>query len=117
MTTPITCIAVSAVLSASDIEATIAWLTPWLGAPAVRPTPDVAEWLITSSAWLQVVTDPKSAGNGGAVLAVADLDAAVTALEGLGIPVTDRQTIPGVVALANLRDPDANTITLVQEVG
>jgi len=108
--------AVSAVLAVHDLEAAEEWYARWLGPPTVRPTPTVLEWVIAPSAWLQVVASPAAAGHTSAVLGVGDLRAGVTTLTGLGLEPGEVEDIPGIIRLSALRDPDGNTISLVEEL-
>ena len=109
---------VAAVIATGRFEESKAWYTRLLGRePDLEPVPGVAEWQLTATAWLQVVTDPAGAGRSAVRFGVDDLDTISAALRDDGVTVTEPQVIADMVAVIDVADPDGNEVSFVAELG
>lgn len=106
-------------LGVSDLGRAEEFYTTLLGrAPDFRPQPDQCEWHLhrEPEVGFRITADLASAGHGKLSLGVADLAAERSRLLAHGVdlgPITEK---PGVIALLQLLDADANAITLWQDL-
>jgi hypothetical protein len=75
---------------------------------------DEIMWRLTDSAWLYVVVDAQRAGRCLVTVAVEDLDGAVSEVGSRSVVAERVEDIPGAGRKATLRDPDGNTVAVVQ---
>ncbi|MTD14885.1 hypothetical protein GIS00_13140 [Nakamurella sp. YIM 132087] len=67
---------------------------------------------------MQVVDDAEHAGAGSVTLGSDDVDGDVTGARDRGIEIPDPVTVPsGQFRIAQLTDPDGNTVVLAQDLG
>lgn len=108
---------VAAVIATGRFEETRAWYARLLGRePDLEPVPGVAEWQLTATAWLQVVTDPVRAGRSAVRLGVDDLEHTAAGLRLDGVPIGEPQVIADMVAVIDVADPDGNEVSFVAEL-
>lgn len=108
---------VAAVISTARFEEAKTWYARLLGRePDLEPVPGVAEWQLTATAWLQVITDSSGAGRSAVRFGVDDLDATVDRLRDDGVDVTEPQVIADMVAVVDIADPDGNEVSFVAEL-
>ncbi|CRZ14219.1 VOC family protein [Mycolicibacterium neworleansense] len=109
---------VAAVIATSGFAVAKAWYSRLLGRePDLEPVIGVAEWQLTATAWLQVVTDPARAGRSAVRFGVDDLDSTVARLHEDGVPTGKPQVIADMVAVIDVTDPDGNEVSFVAELG
>ena len=105
---------VLAVVAVSDIEASRSWYTKLFGRePDNNPMPNLVEWQVTDSGWVQVTEDPRRAGNGMLNLAVSDVEEGAREVRELGIETGEIIDASKGVRLCPITDPDNNLIHLV----
>ncbi len=110
-TLPVT--AVLAAVPVHDADAARTFYERLLGAPPhASPMPGLAQWNLGDGV-LQVVVDPDRAGGGLVTLMFEDLASAAEAVRGRGMNL-DVSEGEVVTAVAQVIDPDGNSITLVQ---
>jgi catechol 2,3-dioxygenase-like lactoylglutathione lyase family enzyme len=99
----------------TDLEAARLWYERLFGGPAdIVPNENELMWRAAADAgWLYIVVDEPRAGKALAALAVADLNAELAALRSHGIEAELVEQI-GDARKATLRDPDGNTIALIE---
>jgi predicted enzyme related to lactoylglutathione lyase len=87
-------------------------------APDLRPQPDQCEWRLhrEPEVAFRLTKDQGSAGHGKLSLGVADLAAERSRLLAHWADLPAAVEKPGVIALLHLRDPDANAVTLWQDL-
>ncbi|MCG7610545.1 MULTISPECIES: VOC family protein [Mycobacterium] len=108
---------VAAVIATGRFEEARAWYTRLLDRePDLEPVPGVAEWQLTATAWLQVVTDPGRAGRSAVRCGVDELDTTAAWLRDNGVSVTEPQVIADMVAVIDVADPDGNEVSFVAEL-
>ena len=116
---------ICAVIAASDYARARSWYSRIIGRePDLEPVQGVAEWQITSTAWLQLIEDPDRAGKSAVRIGVTDLAAAIKTLNDAGVaagqPVLIADMLLLVVAdmvtVVDIRDPDGNEVSFVEEV-
>lgn len=108
---------VAAVITTGRFEEAKAWYTRLLGRePDLEPVPGVAEWQLTATAWLQVVTDPAGAGRSAVRFGVDELGTTAAWLRDNGVAVTEPQVIADIVAIIDVADPDGNEVSFVAEL-
>jgi hypothetical protein len=75
-----------------------------------------AEWQLTDSSYVMVYDDADAAGGGNLVIGVADIEATAAELYEREI-VLEPYTVPsGQFRLAELTDPDGNTVVFAQDL-
>lgn len=108
---------IAAVIATRHFEAAKHWYTRLLDRePDLEPVPGVAEWQLTATAWLQVVTDPVGAGRTAVRFGIDDLEATVARLRSDGVTVGEPQVIADMVAVVDIADPDGNEVSFVVEL-
>jgi catechol 2,3-dioxygenase-like lactoylglutathione lyase family enzyme len=108
---------VAAVVAARDFPAARSWYTRVLGRePDLEPIDEIAEWQISDSSWLQLVTDPDRAGKSMVRFGVADLTAQVETLTAAGIETSEPTVIAEMVVVVDVADPDGNEVSFVQDL-
>lgn len=108
---------VAAVVATGRFEDARAWYGRLLGRePDLEPVPGVAEWQLTGTAWLQVVTDPAGAGRSAVRFGVDDLETTASRLREDGVLVSEPQVIADMVAVIDIADPDGNEVSFVAEL-
>ena len=105
-------------LAVTDLAAGRDFYERLFGRPAdIEVAADEVMWRLSESAWLYIVVDPARAGNGLAALSVPDLTSAVAELAERGlVPVSVEQVGPR-ERKATLRDPDGNTVAVIEVQG
>lgn len=105
---------VMAVVTVADFDDGLAWYERFFGRPAdQRPMDGLAEWHLTETAAVQLVSDSDRGGSALLTLGVEDLDGITAELAERGLTVGE--VIDGVIArIASITDPEGNTITLAQ---
>jgi hypothetical protein len=86
--------------------------------PDLRPQPDQCEWRLhrDPEVALRITADGSSAGHGKLALGVANLAAERSRLLRLWADLPEASEKPGVITLLRLHDPDANEVTLWQDL-
>ena len=108
---------IAAVIATNRFREARSWYTRLIGSePDIEPTDGVAEWQLTDTAWLQLVTDPQRAGNSAVRIGVTDLAAQITMLNGAGIRTSVPVVIADMVTVIDIADPDGNEVSYVQEL-
>ncbi|MGV0812939.1 VOC family protein [Mycolicibacterium boenickei] len=108
---------IAAVVATGRFEDAKPWYARLLGRePDLEPVAGVAEWQLTATAWLQVVTDPAGAGRTAVRFGVDDLDATVARLREDGVAVGEPQVIADMVAIVDVADPDGNEVSFVADL-
>lgn len=108
---------IAAAVATDRFDESLAWYTRLFGRePDLRPVEGVAEWQVTATAWLQLVTDADRAGRSAVRFGVDDLAQTTRALAGLGVDVPEPQVIADLVAVVDVSDPDGNEASFVQEL-
>lgn len=104
-----------AVVPVTDFDLARTWYERLLGRPAdSQPMPELADWQITDSGWLQVFRDVERAGTTQVNLAVHDLAEHLAAITERGLTPGEIDTASEFVRLCAIEDPDGNTITFVE---
>jgi hypothetical protein len=102
-------------LPVTDLDASIAWSEKLFGHPAdVIVHDDEVMWQVGATSWIYVVRDPRRAGNGLAMLAVADLDTTLAGIARRGLAPGSVEVVAGADTKASFFDPDANTVAIAQ---
>lgn len=111
--------AVVAVIPVQDLDVAARWYESFFGRPAdQRPMDGLAEWQLSDLGLVQVLQDPRRAGQTLTNFTVDDLDTIMTTLAGAGITVTDPQIVSsGRQRLTTTTDIDGNTLGLIQIIG
>jgi glyoxylase I family protein len=107
---------VLAVVCVSDLERSRPWYERLFGRPPdLTPMASLAEWQITDGGWLQVFNDAGRAGSSFLTLGVDDLDDQLAALAARDLTAKEIDADTP-MRLAQIDDPDGNTITLGQNL-
>ena len=105
---------VLAVVPVSDIGTSVAWYERLFGrAPTNRPMPNLAEWRLTDTGWVQVFEDADRAGRSFLNLAVDDLEGHLHDLQEQGLTGGTIQDATNGVRTASIDDPDGNTVNFI----
>ncbi|MPZ97515.1 MAG: VOC family protein [Propionibacteriales bacterium] len=105
---------VLAVVPVAEFDTAREWYERLLGRPADnRPMEGLAEWRVTETGWLQVSVDARRAGTASVNFAVDDLDKHVADVRQRGLSPDDIVEVSNNVRLAEIRDPEGNTITFI----
>jgi catechol 2,3-dioxygenase-like lactoylglutathione lyase family enzyme len=108
----------AAVVAVRDFATARSWYVAVLGRePDLEPINEVAEWQITDTSWLQLVTDANRAGKSMVRFGVPDLASQVERLKADGIATGEPVVIAGMVVVVDVADPDGNEVSFVQELG
>lgn len=100
-------------VSVSDLDAAETWYAQvFEREPDARPMEGLIEWRFATDHGLQVFVDREAAGRSTVVIGLADFDAAVSRLDGLGIDHAGVQPGGG-GRLTILADPDGNRVVLL----
>jgi len=106
-----------AVAATSDFASARSWYSRVLErGPDLEPVDGVAEWQITDSGWLQLVSDPERAGKSALRIGVTNLAAQIAKLNDAGIPTGAPVVIADMVTVLDIADPDGNEVSYVEEV-
>jgi hypothetical protein len=103
----------------TDLGRAEAFYTTLIGRePDLRPQPDQREWRLhrDPEVAFRITGDHGSAGYGQLAIGVADLAAERSRLALHWADLPDVTQKPGVIALLRLHDPDANAVTLWQDL-
>lgn len=99
-----------AVICTADLATASAWYAKLFGRdPDRRPMPSLAEW--QGEGGLQLLERADAAGKGFLTLMVDDIEEARADIQRRGLEVGAKQE-GDVAGIAQLRDPDGNTVTL-----
>jgi Glyoxalase/Bleomycin resistance protein/Dioxygenase superfamily len=82
--------------------------------PDILVNSDEVMWRLAGAAWLYVVVDPPRAGRALAALSVGDLDASLCELEERGVRPETVADVGDSGRKATFRDPDGNTVALIE---
>jgi predicted enzyme related to lactoylglutathione lyase len=105
---------VLAVIPVGDLGVSAAWYERLFETePTNRPMPNLSEWRLTDTGWVQVFVDAERAGRSYFNLAVSDLDEHVTALRSRGFEPGAIQDATKGVRIATIQDPDGNAINFI----
>jgi hypothetical protein len=106
-------------LGVSDLGRAEAYYTTLIGrGPDLRPAASQCEWRLhrDPEVTFRVTIDLRSAGHGTLSLGVADLAAERSRLLTHWSDIPEATEKPGVITLLRLQDPDANVVTLWQDL-
>jgi hypothetical protein len=106
-------------LGVSDLVRAEAYYSTLIGRePDLRPEAGQCEWRLhrDPEVTFRITIDPRSAGRGMLSLGVADLAAERSRLLTHWADIPQAAVKPGVIALLRLQDPDANAVTLWQDL-
>lgn len=107
---------IAAVVATRDYAVARAWYAGVFGRePDLEPVDGVAEWQVTATAWLQLITDAERAGRSAVRIGVDDLDAQIAELAGAGITAGEPVVIADMVRVVDVTDPDGNEVSFVAE--
>lgn len=99
-----------AVICTADLERATIWYSKLFGrTPDRQPMSSLSEW--HGDGGLQLLERADGAGKGFLTLMVDDIEAARTEIQSRGLEVGAKQ-VGDVAGIAQLRDPDGNTVTL-----
>ena len=102
-------------MAVSDFSTARRWYERFFGRPAdVIGHEHEVMWRVTDSGWLYILRDPIAAGGGIAAMAVADIEAATSALRGRGVAIGPIAPEGETGRKALVIDPDGNSIALLQ---
>ncbi len=105
---------VLAVIPVADLTVSAEWYERLFDAePTNRPMPNLAEWRLTDTGWVQVFVDGERAGRSFFNLAVSDLDEHVKGLRERGFGPGEIQDATKGVRLSTIKDPDGNTLNFI----
>ncbi len=105
---------VLAVIPVADLAISADWYERLFGAePTNRPMPNLAEWRLTDTGWVQVFVDVERAGASFFNLAVSDLDEYVEGLRRRGLAPGEIQDATKGVRISTMADPDGNTVNFI----
>jgi predicted enzyme related to lactoylglutathione lyase len=108
---------VAAVIATRDYTAGRAWYSSLIGRePDLEPVDGVAEWQITTTAWLQIVEDPERAGRTAVRFGVDNLDTQTAELTAAGITMGELVVVADMVKVVDIADPDGNEVSFVQDL-
>ncbi|WP_061865928.1 VOC family protein [Streptococcus oralis] len=97
-----------------DIDKSVEWYKKWLGEPDMIPMEGVAEYEMTSGAWLQL-SQTENVVNSNIILGTDDIKECKKDLESVSIR-TGEIIDYGVVYVLDVFDIDNNQISFVQEL-
>jgi hypothetical protein len=81
----------------------------------IIPNDDEVMWRVAADAgWLYVVVDGERAGRSLVALSVADLDVELATLHARGIEPETVEQVGETARKATLRDPDGNTVAIIE---
>jgi hypothetical protein len=106
-------------LGVSDLGRAEEYYTTLIGRePDLRPGADQFEWHLHRDPEIafRITIAPRSAGHGTLAIGVADLAAERSRLLTHWADLPEATVKPGVIALLRLHDPDANAVTLWQDL-
>lgn len=100
----------------TNLDAVRPWYEQLFGRPAdIIPNENEVMWRAAADAgWLYLVVDEQRAGRALVALSVSDLDAELAALRSRGIESEVVEQVGGGGRKATLRDPDGNTVALIE---
>jgi predicted enzyme related to lactoylglutathione lyase len=108
---------VLAVLTVNDMERAIAWYTKLLGrAFDDRPMDEAAEWHLSPGGSLQLVLNPKDAGQSMVTLGVDDIEEVIRTAADAGIALDTSMSNERPFRLAIAVDGEGNRITFAQDM-
>lgn len=103
-----------AVIPVADLAVSADWYERLFDAePTNRPMPNLAEWRLTDTGWVQVFIDGERAGRTFFNLAVSDLDEHVDKLRARGFGPGEIQDAAKGVRISTIEDPDSNTLNFI----
>jgi hypothetical protein len=99
----------------ANLDRARTWYERFFGRrPDITPNETEEMWKTAEGAWLYVVTDTARAGHTLVSLAVVDLDEAIGELANRGLAVDSVETVGTAGRKARLRDPDENSVVLIE---
>jgi len=105
---------VLAVIPVNDLAVSAPWYERLFDTgPTNRPMPNVAEWRLTDTGWVQVFVDDERAGRSFFNMAVSDLDDHLKALAARGLAPGAIQNANKGVRISSIEDPDGNIINFI----
>jgi glyoxylase I family protein len=105
---------VLAVIPVRDITTAATWYARLFGKePTNRPMPNLAEWRLTDTGWVQVFVDDQRAGRSFFNLAVDNLEDHLKELRSRGLAAGAVQEATKGVRIATIEDPDGNTLNFI----
>lgn len=105
---------VLAVIPVADLAVSADWYEQLFDAvPTNRPMPNLAEWRLTDTGWVQLFVDGERAGRSFFNLAVSDLDEYVEGLRQRGLDPGEIQDATKGVRIFTVEDPDGNTLNFI----
>jgi catechol 2,3-dioxygenase-like lactoylglutathione lyase family enzyme len=108
---------ISAVVATRDYATARAWYSRILGRePDLEPIDGVAEWQITTTAWLQLIEDANRAGKSAVRFGVSDLAAQIAELNDADIATGEPVVIADMVAVVDIADADGNEVSFVEDI-
>jgi glyoxylase I family protein len=105
---------VLAVIPVSDLAVSAAWYERMFDKePTNRPMPNLSEWRLTDTGWVQVFVDVERAGRTFFNLAVSDLDGHLDSLRDRGLAPGVIQEATKGVRISMIEDPDGNVVNFI----
>jgi catechol 2,3-dioxygenase-like lactoylglutathione lyase family enzyme len=102
-------------IAVSDLDASTKWYEQFLGSSAQSPDDGIIEFELLAGTYLMLSEASDEEPPGGSVnLQVDDVQAALAAVQQLGLTPGEVETIPEVLSYFEVKDPDGHTITLLQ---
>ena len=103
-----------AVIPVADLAVSADWYERLFHAePTNRPMPNLVEWRLTDTGWVQVFVDGERAGRSFFNVAVSDLDAHVKGLQERGLAPGEIHDATKGVRISVIEDPDGNTVSFI----
>jgi glyoxylase I family protein len=105
---------VLAVIPVKDAAVSTSWYERLFGKePTNRPMPNLSEWRLTDTGWVQVFVDEQRAGKTFFNVAVSNLEAEIDALRQRELCPGEIQEATKGVRISMLEDPDGNVINII----
>ena len=99
----------------SNLEASVAWYGQLLGeVESFAPAEGVVEFQLNPTTWLQLFEGETGAAGSVLRLEVTGIKQQHARLEGLGIPATAVELVPGIVSFFDFEDLDGNQLSFYQ---
>jgi hypothetical protein len=101
-------------ITVSDLSRSREWYSRLLGkGPDLEPFPGNVEFKI-GGAWLQIVEGEVKSSSWSLQIEVRDLSRERERLRTVGVEVTDIKTVPNVIDLISIKDPDESSLLFFQ---
>lgn len=108
---------VISVIPVNDFEKALSFYIKLFGRdPDIVPMEGIAEWQLIENAWIQVSINPERAGTATVVVGVNEIEAQCEECISATLSIGDIVEYPGIIKMAEINDPEGNTIAFVQDI-